>query len=214
MASLLTSTASTPTLCGSFLVNKRSLVAFTWTLTTVLTLVAFITSVILVLHVHSKYKRLERYYEEQLYNSQYYNYQNGGGGEGGGVGEGGENNKNNNRHYEGHSADARMEEYLILSAMSSKSLAFTALYTMSLSIALSLYGSTAIVGFMSLRGDYIAPCFSSSPSTTSVRSSSLRVGIFGGAVILFANLLLLCAVIFGEVRVSEHKKRTLYFTGT
>jgi hypothetical protein len=59
-----------------------------------------------------------------------------------------------------------------------------------------LFGSTAIVGFTSLRGDYIAPCF----STTG--SSKLRLGIFGGAIVIFANLLLVCAVVFGEVRVS------------
>jgi hypothetical protein len=43
---------------------------------------------------------------------------------------------------------------------------------------------------------YIAPCFSSAGSP------KLKLGIFGGAIIFFANLLLVCAVIFGEVRVS------------
>jgi hypothetical protein len=66
---------------------------------------------------------------------------------------------------------------------------------MMLATALSLYGSTAIVGFTSLRGVYIAPCFSSG-------NDQMRIGIFGGAIVIFANLLLVCAVILGEVRVS------------
>ena len=72
---------------------------------------------------------------------------------------------------------------------------FVALYTAAMAVALTMYGSTAIVGFTSLRGVYIAPCFSY-PS-----ASRFKVGIFGGAIIFFANLLLVCAVVFGEVRV-------------
>ena len=64
-----------------------------------------------------------------------------------------------------------------------------------LATVLSFYGTTAIVGFTSLRGVYIAPCFSSG-------SDQMRMGIFGGAVVIFANLLLVCAVILGEVKVS------------
>jgi hypothetical protein len=99
-----------------------------------------------------------------------------------------------------HSADNQhWEDQLYeLTSMQSTSLTFVALYTMMVAVGLSFYGSTAIVGFTSLRGVYIAPCF----STSSGAVSTLKLGMFGGAIVLFANLLLICAVIFGEVRVS------------
>ncbi len=99
---------------------------------------------------------------------------------------------------EEHGSQDRNKDSLLYSLMattSSRSMTFVAVYTMALAVVLNLYGSTAIVGFTSLRGDYIAPCFSS-------EHSSMKVGIFGGAIVIFANLLLLCAVVLGEFRVS------------
>lgn len=163
----------TPSICGSFLRDKKSLVAFTWTLTTVFTVLAFIISIGLVVHTHSSYNRLEKSYEEE------WEYQQ----------------ANDEDEGEGHSADREYYEYLQgLSALQSHSLTFTAAYTMTVALALSLYGSTAIVGFTSLRGVYIQPCFSS--------PSQLKVGMFGGSIVFFANLLLVSAVVLGEVRVS------------
>lgn len=131
----------------------------------------------MIVHTHTRYIRLEKEYEEQYEYSRY-----------------------NNDEQEGASgsADREYERYLQLSSLQSGSLTFVAIYTVILAIGLSLFGSTAIVGFTSLRGVYIAPCFSSA-----IGSARLRLGIFCGAIIFFANLLLVCAVIFGEVRVSE-----------
>jgi hypothetical protein len=171
----------TPSLCGVFLTNKRSVLAFTWTITTVLTLLAMITAIVMTVHVHARYKRMEHYYEE-LYSSGYYDNQDDGD-EKEGEGEG--------------DAQREFEEIMQLSQMASGSMTFVALYTTLIALTLALYGSTAIVGFTSLKGVYIAPCFSST------RSSDLKVGIFGGAIVFFANLLLLCAVFFGEVRVED-----------
>lgn len=183
--------STTPSLCGSFLSDKRSLIAFTWTLTTVLTLAAFVLAAVVAIHTHTSYKRLEHYYQEQYaYNQQYHKQQNDEGGEAAGEA--------------GASADREYEAQMKLSQMHSSSMTFVAVYTMSMALALSLYGSTAIVGFTSLRGVYIAPCFSY-PS-----SSKLKVGIFGGAIIFFANLLLVCAVIFGEVRVSRSRREAVW----
>ena len=78
--------------------------------------------------------------------------------------------------------------------MSAKSVTFVAVYTMILATALSMYGSMAIVGFTSLWGVYIAPCLPIGPN-------KLRVGIFGGMIVIFANLLLVCAVVLGEIKV-------------
>lgn len=185
----------TPSLCGGFLTDKRSMVAFTWSITTVLTLFAFITAVILTIQVHTHYRRMERYYEgdDWYQDSQYYNNNNNG--NGGGEGEEEEQQQQRNSHDEEYFNQVR-ESYVLLSTMSARSITFVAVYTMFLSTGLSLYGSMAIVGFTSLRGVYIAPCFSSG-------NDKLQVGVFGGAIVLFANLLLVCAVILGEVKVRE-----------
>ena len=185
----------TPSLCGEFLIDKRSMVAFTWSITTVLTLFAFITAVALSVKVHSHYNYLEKYYEgDDWYqgNEDYYNYDNSQDGD-----DNNNNNNNNNGNDNSHDEKYReqvRESNMLLSSMSAKSITFVAVYTMMLATSLSCYGSMAIVGFTSLRGVYIAPCFS-------IGSNKLRVGIFGGAIVIFANLLLVCAVVLGEVKV-------------
>jgi hypothetical protein len=186
-----------PSICGGFLSDKRSLVAFTWTIATVMTLIAFLLAVILTCQVHTHYKRMERNYESQLTDDWYQRNNNECEG---GEGEGEECDRGSQDQ---NSADRQIEYMMQLATISSKSMTFVALYTMAMAVALSLCGSTAIVGFTSLRGDYIAPCF----STTG--SSKLRLGIFGGAIVIFANLLLVCAVVFGEVRVSVKLTRTI-----
>jgi hypothetical protein len=174
-----TAATMAPSLCGSFVTDKRSLIAFTWTITCVLTLAAFITGTVFLIHVHTSYKRLEHsYYEQYEYQQQQQQQQ-----------EGGEQQ---------HSADRdSWEEFYQLASMRSGSLTFVAIYIVLVATTLSFYGSTAIVGFTSLRGVYIAPCFSSHDRAT----LTLKLGMFGGAIVFFANLLLICAVIFGEVRV-------------
>lgn len=193
----------TPSLCGGFLIDKRSMVAFTWSITTVLTLFAFITAVVLSVKVHSHYNYLEKYYEgDDWYkqNEDYYNYDDDGSQDGGDNNNNNNNNNGDDDHYNGdNSHDEKYREqvresYMLLSSMSAKSITFVAVYTMILAASLSCYGSMAIVGFTSLRGVYINPCFS-------IGSNKLRVGIFGGAIVVFANLLLVCAVVLSEVKV-------------
>ena len=193
-----------PSLCGTFLTDKRSLVAFTWTITTVFTLVAFVSACVVMIHVHTHYKRLEYYYEndwayEQQQQQQQQNNNNNNNDD---NQEGEAQQQQNNNNYNSADWERQIEEFLLLSQMSSSSMTFVALYTMAMAVALSLYGSTAIVGFTSLRGVYIGPCFSQGNYAHSRR---LQLGIFGGAIVLFANLLLVCAVIFGEVRVSDRE---------
>lgn len=190
----------TPSICGSFLVDKRSLVAFTWTITTVMTLVAFVLAVAMMIQVHTHYKHMERYYEQQWYDYQQNynsaNNQNNQGGEGQQQQQGSHDSEASNEYKN------EIQTYLQLSQISSNSMTFVAVYTMSLAVALCIYGSTAIVGFTSLRGVYIAPCFSSEEG-----SAKLRLGIFGGAVVFFANVLLVAAVVLGEVRVRLFTKK-------
>jgi hypothetical protein len=175
---------ASPSICGGFLTDKRSMVAFTWTITTVLTLFAFLTAVVLAVQIHSHYHRMERYYQTDDWYNNYMNNDDQQDGDGEGSGS--------------HDAERDQQAYLLLSTLSARSITFASVYTMMLATGLSLYGSTAIVGFTSLRGVYIAPCFSSD-------SNTLRVGIFGGAIVVFANLLVVCAVILGEVGVSGNE---------
>ena len=62
-----------PSLCGGFLKERRSLVAFTWTLTVILTLVAFIVSCVLMVHVNTRYARMYLYDGYSFYNNRYNN---------------------------------------------------------------------------------------------------------------------------------------------
>jgi len=164
--------------------DKRSMVAFVWSVTTVLTIFAFTTALIWVGKVHTTYKYWQKYYDgDDWYQAAdaYYNYDD------------------NSQDEDGGSEDERYRDqirnsYQLLSSFSAKSITFVAVYTMALATALSMYGSLVIVGFTSLRGVYIAPCFS-------IGSNKLRVGIFGGMIVIFANMLLVCAVVLGEVKV-------------
>lgn len=156
--------------------------AFTWTITTVLTFLAFLTAIALTIQIHSHYRRMERYYESDDWIQQY-------------MENGDDDGQDGGSHDQEEQYRQQQEAYIQLATMSARSMTFVAIYTMVLATALSLYGTTAIVGFTSLRGVYIAPCFSSG-------SNKMRVGIFGGGTVIFANLLLVCAVILGEVRVS------------
>ena len=133
--------------------------------------------------------------------------------------QGGEGGQNNNNNHEGcHSADNPEDFFESLATTNSRGLVFAGVYTTVLGIALSLYGSTVVVGFMSAKGEYIPPCFSfrsisvieeeenrsDEDSTTGPRKlwkEKIHRGIFLGSLVIFSNLMLLCAVIFGELQV-------------
>lgn len=183
-----------PSLCGGFLTNKKSMVAFTWAITTAMTLFAFIAAIFLVIEISAHYRRMERYYDTDDWITKYqYSQQNNGNGNDDG-------NDEKEQSFDEQEAYDLQSQHLLLATMSTQSIAWIAFYVMFLATGLALYGSTAIIGFTSLRGVYIAPCFSSG-------SDKLRLGIFGGSVVLFANILLVCAIILGEVRVDDNRDR-------
>jgi hypothetical protein len=167
---------TTPSICGSFIGSKRALLAFTWTLTTILTLVAFLASIAFLVQINSHYRYLQRTHGDSS-NNRFLKED--------------EHSQDEKRN----SKDEEINWYPILARTSSGAITFVGVYFMFLSIAFQIYGSTAIVGFTSLKGAYIAPCFPN--------RNRLKIGIFGGAVVIFANLLLLVAVILGEFRVSN-----------
>ena len=185
-----------PSLCGSAVSSKRSLLALGWTLTSLLSLAAFITAAIYAVHVRTHYRHIAQTYANN--NDDYYNYNCDEGGDGGGEG------------CRSHDSRDNYDEayyYNSLASVSSGSMTFAGIYTATVAVGLSLYGSLAIVGFSSVRGQYIAPCLGSGGTAV---QSRIHLGIFMGALILFSCLGLVCAVVFGEFRVSCHPWREEY----
>lgn len=175
-----------PSICGEFLNNRKAMVAFSWAITTALNIFAIVCACMLLIQIESRYRRLEKYYDSNDWINQYIYSQ----GQGDDVDE--------NRLYE--EAQESQQQQILLATTSTQSIAWVAFYILLLLLGMVMYGSTAIIGFTSLNGKYIAPCFSTG-------SEKLRLGIFGGAVVVFSNLLLLCAVILGEVRVVDGRER-------
>lgn len=82
-------------------------------------------------------------------------------------------------------------------AVTSRALAFSALWTAVLSALMSVFG-TVILGFQSpVSGQYYLCCDRSVHRTT-----PLGLGSFIGALLMLANLTLICSVLFGEFEVS------------
>jgi hypothetical protein len=96
-----------------------------------------------------------------------------------------ENNNNNN-----NSEDAEM-------AVTSRAMAFAALWTAVLATLMSILG-TVILGWQSPTGQYYTCC-----SARVHRTTPLALGSFIGALLMFANLTLVCSVLFGEFEVSD-----------
>lgn len=84
-------------------------------------------------------------------------------------------------------------------AVTSRALAFSALWAGVLATILSVFG-TVILGWQSPTGLYYTCCSSSVHRTT-----PLGIGSFIGALLMFANLTLVCSVLFGEFQVSAFR---------
>ena len=80
-------------------------------------------------------------------------------------------------------------------AVTSRALAFSALWTAVLSALMSVFG-TVILGWQSPTGQYYTCC-----SNSVHRTTPLGLGSFIGALLMFANLTLICSVLFGEFEV-------------
>ena len=95
-------------------------------------------------------------------------------------------------------------------AVTSRALAFSALWTAVLSGLMSVFG-TVVLGFQSpFSGQYYLCCDRSVHRTT-----PLGLGSFISALLMLANLTLICSVLFGEFEVCDNwiedaKDRYLY----
>ena len=230
-------------LCGSLVTSRRSFLALAWTLTTLLSFFSFGVSVFLGMKITHHYNSIltddyaEWYRDEYGHDYNQYNNnhcrrfldqsRNLEGGNNQQQQQGGDqehNNENNDREgcHSQDQGDLDGEFFESLATTNSRGLVFAGVYTTVLGIALSLYGSTVVVGFMSAKGEYIPPCFSfrdmsvigdeedrrdaanDEDSTTGPRKlwgETIHRGIFLGSLVIFSNLMLLCAVIFGELQV-------------
>jgi len=156
-------------------VGKRSLLASLWSIMTILTATCFLTAFLFVLSTN---------------NDEYYNQNNN---------DNGYNNNNENDkeggsqdEYNGGSGGNAQQV-----AVTSRALAFSILWTSVLAALLSVFG-TVILGWQSPTGLYYTCCSSSVHRTT-----PLGIGSFIGALLMFANLTLVCSVLFGEFEILE-----------
>jgi small-conductance mechanosensitive channel len=99
-----------------------------------------------------------------------------------------DDNNNGGRENQQNEKDAQI-------AVTSRALAFSALWTAVLAALMAVFG-TVILGWQSPTGLYYTCCSSSVHRTT-----PLGLGSFIGALLMFANLTLVCSVLFGEFEV-------------
>ena len=97
---------------------------------------------------------------------------------------------NNNENKDGEDGDVDPEV-----AVTSRAMAFAALWTAVLASLLTVFGSV-VLGWQSPTGQYYTCC-----SSNVHRTTPLSLGSFIGALIMFANLTLVCSVLFGEFEV-------------
>jgi len=103
-----------------------------------------------------------------------------------------ENNNNNNNNNGSSGADI---------SVTSRALAFTGLWTAALALIMAFVG-TVVLGVTGPTGKYYWCCSGSVHRTT-----PLSLGTFVGSLLMFANLTLVCAVLFGEFKIRDRTYR-------
>lgn len=111
-------------------------------------------------------------------------------------------------YYEDEKEEGENEESDPEIAVTSRALAFAALWMAVLATLLAIFG-TVVLGWQSPTGQYYTCC---SPQVH--KTTPIALGSFVGAVFMFANLTLVCTILFGEfevcVRLSEAYEVLLY----
>jgi hypothetical protein len=105
--------------------------------------------------------------------------------------------KNASQYYDNDDNKQGAQQDEIVLAVTSRAMAFAALWTAVLACLMSVFG-TVILGFQSPTGQYYTCCAGNVHRTT-----PLGLGSFIGALLMFANLTLVCSVLFGEFKVSQ-----------
>lgn len=99
-------------------------------------------------------------------------------------------------NYNDDKEENKDQELDAVMAVTSRAMAFAALWTAVLATLMGIFG-TVILGWQSPTGQYYTCC-----STAVHRTTPLALGSFIGALLMFANLTLVCSVLFGEFEVS------------
>lgn len=141
-----------PALCGSIINSRRGLLAFCWSIVTLLSAIAFVTALIFATAATND--------DDQ--------------------------NDDGNDDRNG--------------VISSRAMVFAALWTAVLSVGMSILG-TVVLGWQSPTGQYYVCC----PGKVH-RTSSLSLGTFLGALLMYANVTLICSVIFSEFQVRDYAR--------
>ncbi|KAG7355841.1 hypothetical protein IV203_000527 [Nitzschia inconspicua] len=173
---MATSSNST-SLCGDRISSRRALLASLWSVVSLLTVISFLTAFIFAISAQNNDE------EDDYGNGRYNNYYN---------------NNNNNNNNAGASQDEERNDPEV--AVTSRALAFSALWTGVMAALLSVFG-TVILGWQSPTGQYYTCCSSSVHRTT-----PLGLGSFIGALLMFANLTLICSVLFGEFEIRDSRE--------
>jgi len=160
--------------------SKRGLLASLWSLMTILTAISFLSAFIFALSTKN-YDGDEDYNQ---YNNRYNNNNN--------------DNDSGSQDEQQQENDSRYDYPEV--AVTSRALAFSALWTGVLAVLLSVFG-TVILGWQSPTGLYYTCCSSSVHRTT-----PLGIGSFIGALLMFANLTLVCSVLFGEFEIRDSRE--------
>ena len=105
-------------------------------------------------------------------------------------------NEDNGDYYNSGSGDEWQQQQQGTTATSSRAMVFAAIWTAVLSGILVIYG-TVILGIRMPTGKYYTCC-----AGNVHRMTPLSLGAFGGSLLMFANLTLVCAILFGEFEVS------------
>jgi hypothetical protein len=102
---------------------------------------------------------------------------------------------NNNNYYNNEGDEEEEAEMDPEVAVTSRAMAFAALWTAVLASLMTVFG-TVVLGWQSPTGQYYTCC-----SSNVHRTTPLSLGSFIGALLMFANLTLVCSVLFGEFEV-------------
>lgn len=156
------STMSDNSICGPIVQSRRGLLAFIWSIVTLLTLIAFVVAFCFTLS--AKNLEVSDYYDNQ-------------------------DDEQGSQDYDGY------DDVNVDIAVTSRAMAFSALWTVVLACLMSVFG-TVILGFQSPTGQYYTCCAGNVHRTT-----PLGLGSFIGALLMFSNLTLVCSVLFGEFQV-------------
>jgi hypothetical protein len=106
--------------------------------------------------------------------------------------------RNNDEYYENEEQPEEEREASAEMAVTSRAMAFASLWTAVLATLMAIFGAV-ILGWQSPTGVYYTCCSAKVHKTT-----PLALGSFIGALLMFANLTLVCSVLFGEFEVRCH----------